>query len=788
MMRRTERPLQAIWISSVVVLLTFLGVMVFQDAEASTSDFGENIRIDDTDTSPFIQGWPVVSSFRNNIYSAWEDTREGQMKIYLARSTDQGYSFQQNTRVDDSPNGSFAENPSVSVSPSGTTYVAWSDDRDGMGRRKIFLARSMNDGESFEGSSRVNSSLGTDNFDLPAVAASSGRVGVAWLDTNNRNVYYAESLDEGQTFNPTIKANDGGCGSAWYPDLAINETGTAFVAWESNVPPKDMICFSRSVNGSSFSPSVWVSNDPTTGGQRMPSIALTSNGTIVVVWRDYRNGGGYEIRVSRSFDGGGNFTAPVRADDYSGPEWKLQPSVSVTPNGKIFVAWLDQRGGSLDLYVSNTSVGGSIFGENKKVNDGGGLSFVATPSNDIHASDVGVFLVWQDDRKGDWDTYFARSPSLPRPPLPPTSLRATVNDTLNVRLDWVASESPNVTHYLIYRSEDQTDFDFSTPIHDTSSDTDPLRTNWTDIGAASAVAPSEYYYVVQAVNEQGLKSITSNTAGKWTNQFNEGLNAFSLPLEPFDDTNISWFADNIPNATYVSWMNDSGRWVKHYAGTNNSSTNTIAEIGDAYETRLENASIFTFCGFPGSMIRFAEGRVGDSIAFRNSFNATVQNEDIVLDWLGIGNISGYNIYRSERRNGLHNLSLQPVARIDSSVTSWRDVNILGKGDEYYYMVIPVDTSGGLGSSTYSIGVFARNYSIGSDTFSLPLKTRTLQSIDWYCDSILNAVGMAYMISEVWKFHAREMPSGTYDSMIQLSDGYQISISGLKPERFTFVGW
>ncbi len=559
------------------------------------------------------------------------------------------------------------------------------------------------------------------------------------------------------------------------------------MVWESYATTTHMICFSKSLNNeSSFSSNIWVSDDPTTGGQGMPSIALTSNGTIVVVWRDYRYVG-YEILLSMSYDAGGNFTTPVTVLNYSAPGFVIHPSISISPTDNIFVAWMDSWAGSYDVYVTNSTVEEMTFGGRIKVNDGGGSSLVPTPTNDVHASDVGAFVVWQDERRGDWDIYFARSPPLQIPPLPPTSLKTTVNDTLNVRLDWVASESPNVTHYQIYRSEDQTDFDFSTPIYDTSFDVDPLRTNWTDIGAASATAPSEYYYVVQAVNEAGLRSITSNTAGKWTKQFDAGLNAFSLPLEPFEETNISWYADNIPNATFVRWMNNSGRWVTYYSGTANGTRDTMAQMGYAYEIRLENASPFTFCGYPGSMIRFAEGRVGDSISFRNNLNATVQNEDIVLDWLGIGNISGYNILRSERRNGLHNLSLQLVAKVNSSVTSWRDVNILGKGGEYYYMVIPLNTSGALGSSTYSIGVFVRNYSIGSDTFSLPLKSWTLQSIDWYCDSIQNTVGMAYMTSEVWKFHAREMPSGVYDSVVQVSEGYQISLEG-SSTRFTFIGY
>lgn len=772
---------------SFVLLLTLSSSQFFPKTRASSSDFGTNIRIDDTGASMILQGRPVASSYGNYVYSAWQDGREGQTKIHFARSIDLGISFQENIRVDDSPDSALALEPSIAVNSSGTVFVAWADDRDGSGSQ-IFLAGSTNEGISFKGGSRANASIGTHQFHEPSVAASEGKVGIAWVDYDTPHIYYAESTDMGTSFEPTKKVSDDGCASAFSPDLVINETGSAFVVWESYATTTWMICFSRFLSdGSPFSPSIWVSDDPTTTGQRMPSIALTSNGTIVVIWRDYRSGGYYEILMSMSFDGGGNFTAPMRVDDYSGPEWKLWPSLSITPGGNVYVAWLDQRGGSLDLYVTNSSAENVSFGQSRKVNDGGGLSFVATPSNDIHASNVGTFLVWQDDRRGDWDIYFARSPPLQRSPLPPTSLRTIVNDTFNVRLDWVASESPNVTHYQIYRSEDQTDFDFSTPAYDTSLDIDPLRTNWTDLGAANSTAPSEYYYVVQAVNEQGLKSITSNTAGKWTKQLNIGLNAFSLPLEPFEETNISWYADNIPNATYVRWMNPLGRWVTHYKGSGEGIQDTAAEIGQAYEIYLENTSTFTFCGFPGSMIRFAEGRVGDSLSFRRGLNVTVQNDDIVLNWPSIASISGYHVFMSNIRNGLHNLSLEPVAKLNSSTTTWRDANVLGKGGEYYYMIIPVNLTGGLGSSTYGMGVFVRNYSGESDTFSLPLKSRTQQSIDWYCGNIPSTVGIAYMISGVWKFHAIQMPAGVYDVEVLQGDGYQISIDG-SATRFAFIGY
>ncbi len=94
------------------------------------------------------------------------------------------------------------------------------------------------------------------------------------------------------------------------------------------------------------------------------------------------------------------------------------------------------------------------------------------------------------------------------------------------------------------------------------------------------------------------------------------------------------------------------------------------------------------------------------------------------------------------------------------------------------MVIPVDSQGKSGSSTYSVGVFTVEYQSGSDIFALPLKPVEVHSLDWYCDEIPSVVGIAYMISDVWKFHAREMSEGVYDVEVLQSEGYQISVGGV----------
>ncbi|MCK5292431.1 MAG: hypothetical protein KAR39_10505 [Thermoplasmata archaeon] len=369
--------------------------------------------------------------------------------------------------------------------------------------------------------------------------------------------------------------------------------------------------------------------------------------------------------------------------------------------------------------------------------------------------------------------------------LPPANLTLSVLTGDDIFLNWTAPSSPLLDHYLIYRSTDQRDFDFANPVHNTSSDLDPLKTDWMDMGAANSTSPGEYYYVVRAVNSLGSRSATSNTAGKWTRSFREGRDAFSLPLEPFITRNVSWYSENIPGTDFIRWMNATGHWVTHYPSMGEGVNDIPAIMGDSYEISLSSPTSFTFCGYPASMIRFREG-LGDSLAFRRSLSAKVDGNDINLSWEAVAGADSYIVFRSEERSDLHDLSLLPIA--NATETYWIDSGVIGGGrSEYYHMVIPVDSSGGLGSSTYSVGVFSVEYRSGSDTFALPLKPVEPHSLDWYCDNIPNVVGIIHLMKGYWRLHAIEMPEGVYDADALQGEGYQISVDG-NSTRFTFVGY
>jgi hypothetical protein len=161
---------------------------------------------------------------------------------------------------------------------------------------------------------------------------------------------------------------------------------------------------------------------------------------------------------------------------------------------------------------------------------------------------------------------------------------------------------------------------------------------------------------------------------------------------------------------------------------------------------------------------------------------------INLSWNPVSDPSfdRYIIYRSETRFGLNDLSLSQIA--STSATAYSDsVDIFGTS-ELYYMVAAVTSNDIIGyNSTYSLGIVFSEFEIGYESFGLPLEPLLVNTVDWYCDDIPNAVGMNYHIDSEsrWSWHATRMPQGAYDPIIEMAKGYQLSTEDAT--KYTFVG-
>jgi uncharacterized protein YegL len=404
---------------------------------------------------------------------------------------------------------------------------------------------------------------------------------------------------------------------------------------------------------------------------------------------------------------------------------------------------------------------------------------------------------------------------LPPDPLPPKLYIDILPNKDDIYLYWDEPVSIGTHHFLIYRSTSPNDFDFSKPWVDTNdtlaNGRDPIdglviprRGSWNHTKAADP-ANSEYsqqmYYCIRTVNYRGQISHTSRTVGKWTRIFDTQKATFSLPLEPLEVKDSEFYAQDM-NADFIRWMDPVNHtWVKHDKGT--SVNNAEIVVGSGYEVflSLRNAK-YTFLGMPGAMIRYnTKPFVGfDYSSDAKSLTALVDSVsgDVTLTWpspSGMDSDDFYHVYYSTTRDGFNGFEgidyhLLPRPYDIISVNDARiavHVNAVSLYNEIYYMVIPVNENNVKGASTYSIGVWTKNYLKEYDTIGIPLILDSYPTLDWYCDNMDDVIGINYYINAElrWGWHKTEMPQGAYDPVLDITYGYQLSTNSAN--KYTFIG-
>jgi hypothetical protein len=386
--------------------------------------------------------------------------------------------------------------------------------------------------------------------------------------------------------------------------------------------------------------------------------------------------------------------------------------------------------------------------------------------------------------------------------LTPTLYINISQDGKDVILYWDPPSISDIDHYLIYRSVSQTDFDFNTVWVNTSKDKEsgeptsiPLRTMWNDTNAAypgnMTNYKEQYYYVIRAVDNSGEVTRTSRTVGKWTKTFPQGISTFALPLEPLETMMIDNCLKDM-NAKYIKWMDPvTHDWMIHGGIYVN---DTTLEVGRGYEVEFASPTKYTFLGMPGSHILYRSGPfMGfDYSTEADSLDADVPNPisgDVVLTWTQPNdlNVVNYDVYRSTTRDGFDDGSAILIANLPRGIETYIDFGAAASEGQYYYMIVPLNSTNAEGASTYSIGVWTEEFLSQYDTIGIPLILDTFETADWYCDQIDNVVGINYYMDSVvgWGWHSTRMPQGAYDPVLLMTEGYQISTSNTT--KFTFIG-
>jgi hypothetical protein len=123
---------------------------------------------------------------------------------------------------------------------------------------------------------------------------------------------------------------------------------------------------------------------------------------LLVVWQDRRSGRSRIYAVSSS-DGGTTWTPPTRVDHLPADMATdaIGPSVVLKANGEVFIAWHDGRNGRFDVFICRSTDGGRTWDkEDTRLDADDPGTSISQFANLAVAPDGRLAVAWEDDRAG----------------------------------------------------------------------------------------------------------------------------------------------------------------------------------------------------------------------------------------------------------------------------------------------------------------------------------------------------------------------------------------------------
>ncbi len=322
--------------------------------------------------------------------------------------------------------------PDVAVDSQGRVHVVWMETIAGPGY-EVRYRRSTDGGATWSATTTVSGS--STNAWNPAIATRGNDVFVVWREVTAGpvyNVYRNYSTDGGGTWAgaASLISNTGGFPD---PDVAITSTGTVAVVWEqpSGVSTSRILCSTGTVGGS-FGSGVNVSN--AVSFVDTPAVATSGGQTILVSWTEVipvcgGPGSGTDIFFARSTDGGATFGSPVNLS-LNCTQMPLRPAIAAD-GARVVVAW-DEGAPSGNRWIRSRSSSdtGATFSSAVNLTSPTGLAFNAALAFDSAGT---LTAAWDQPPSGS-DVWVSRS----------TTGGATYGAPVNISANSGTSSTPSV--------------------------------------------------------------------------------------------------------------------------------------------------------------------------------------------------------------------------------------------------------------------------------------------------------------------------------------------------------
>ncbi len=273
----------------------------------------------------------------------------------------------------------------------------------------------------------IDSSNLTLNQQYPSITSDNNRsLYCVWQDfrTGDWDIYFSKSTNFGIDWgtNRLVTNPATSTGHQKYPVITINSKPmpVLYTVWQDMRNNYGDIYFSYSIDdGITWASETQINNESSLNTyQWYPAIASDPSGNIYVVWsefstEDHNDDLTYysDILLSKSTNMGITWSSPKRVNDplnIAGYTNQSKPTVALDSKGKVFVAWEDDRNGESQIFFSRSPDAGVSFSKDIQISS---WQFETAAKNPEIIADENdnIFVVWEEDHYSKFDVYFTKS-------------------------------------------------------------------------------------------------------------------------------------------------------------------------------------------------------------------------------------------------------------------------------------------------------------------------------------------------------------------------------------------
>ncbi len=247
----------------------------------------------------------------------------------------------------------------------------------------------------------INLSNNTGDSIMPQMLVTGSNIYVAWSDTisGKSDIFFTKSVDTGATFKSQVNLATAKTGQSGYAALAESEDNV-YVVWQSFVSNSSAIYMAKSSDGgSSFDTPITISDTSTNAA--FPQIA-TSGNHVYIVWLEKSTTDATNLVFAKSDDNGNTFEKPIGITHHSGNSGI--PKIASQGNG-VYLMWEDNSRGDYDVFLEKSNDFGSTFDTPVNISYNNGNS--GTPQMQIFNNRI--YAVWMDNSQSNYEIFFAKS-------------------------------------------------------------------------------------------------------------------------------------------------------------------------------------------------------------------------------------------------------------------------------------------------------------------------------------------------------------------------------------------